>query len=140
MKKVIVMSVYECFDFVMDNQDKEPYIIISIQDTQNNGFGFIFNKTRYCEDVLTLYFDDINWDMPGLKLFTREQAIEIVKFLKQHESIGKIIVHCYAGQSRSAAVAQIIAEKFSTDVQINQRPSPNRYVYKILKSVFESEK
>lgn len=139
MKKVITMSVYKCFNFVVDNPDKEPYIIISIQDTQNNGFGFTFNKSKYCVDVLTLYFDDIDRDTPGLKMFTSEQAAEIVNFVKQHEKVAKIIVHCYAGESRSAAVAQAIAEEFGA-IQINKQPSPNRHVYNTLKKEFEKEK
>ena len=61
-------------------------------------------------------------------------------FLKQHISVDKIIVHCYAGQSRSVAVAQVIAEVFDVVIEVNNRPSPNRHVYKTLKNEFDCEK
>lgn len=136
MKKIITMSVYDCVKYVLDDTEIEPYVIISIQDSQN-GFGIMFNKTKYCKDVLTLYFDDMENEVPGLKLFTQEDAYKIINFVEQYNDISKIIVHCYAGQSRSASVAIAIAEKYKPDVlDFVNDSTPNQYVYKILSECF----
>lgn len=46
--------------------------------------------------------------------FTREQARGIVDFVEQHENTAdRILVHCVAGESRSAAVALVLDEKYS---------------------------
>ena len=91
MDKVIVRSVYDAFEYVMDHYypngqeeyapRKDTYAVISIQDTHTDGFGFVFTKTRYCKDVLTLYFDDIFKEVRGAVLFSEEQAEEIISFI-----------------------------------------------------------
>lgn len=67
MKRILVKSVYDAFDYVMDHyypygmEDmaprKDKYAVISIQDTHTKGFGIRFEKSESCMDVLTLFFD-----------------------------------------------------------------------------------
>jgi predicted protein tyrosine phosphatase len=46
--------------------------------------------------------------------FTRQMAKGIVDFVAEHENTAdRILVHCYAGESRSAAVALALDEKYS---------------------------
>lgn len=132
MKSILVMSISDCFDYVVHQPSLTPYIIISIQDSQN-GFGLEFVESRFCKGVLTLYFDDISQAAPGLKLFTNNQALEIIAFLKKHEDVATIVIHCYAGESRSAAVASVLETLYDDVVVIAKRPSfPNTHVHKVL--------
>lgn len=131
MKSILVMSISDCFDYVVHQPSLTPYIIISIQDSQN-GFGLEFVESRFCKGVLTLYFDDISQAAPGLKLFTHNQALEIIAFLKRHEDIATIVIHCYAGESRSATVASVISTLYDDAVVNSKRPPfPNMHVYKV---------
>lgn len=132
MKSILVMSISDCFDYVVHQPSLTPYIIISIQDSQN-GFGLEFVESRFCKGVLTLYFDDISQAAPGLKLFTNNQALEMIAFLKKHNGIATIVIHCYAGESRSAAVAGVISTLYDDAVITFKRPSfPNMHVHKVL--------
>lgn len=60
------------------------------------------------ENVLRLWFDDVECNEKNH--MTREQAKQIADFVHQHENIGKFIIHCSAGISRSFAVAQAITD------------------------------
>ena len=69
MKRVIVKSVYDAFEYVMQHyypaglkefaEKSDTYAVISIQDTHTKGFGFTFSENQFCKGVLTLYFDDM---------------------------------------------------------------------------------
>ena len=69
MKRVLVKSLNEAFDFVLDHyypagceedaKRKDTYAVISIQDTHTGGFGVTFSENKFCKGVLTLYFDDV---------------------------------------------------------------------------------
>ena len=108
MKRVLVKSVYDAFEYVMDhyypfglnemvNRD-DTYAVISIQDTHTKGFGFEFKENEYCKDVLTLYFDDIVKEVDGAKLFSEEDANKIIDFILVNRSVDTLLIHCYAGQ------------------------------------------
>ena len=71
MKKprILVTSARNALRYVMRHfcepgvteyaEKSDTYAVISIQDTYGGGFGFELKKNKYCKDVLTLYFDDI---------------------------------------------------------------------------------
>ena len=69
MRRILVKSLNEAFDFVMDHyypagceedaKRKDTYAVISIQDTHTGGFGVTFAENKFCKGVLTLYFDDV---------------------------------------------------------------------------------
>lgn len=84
MKRILVKSVFDAFEYVMEHfypngqeemaQRTDTYAVISIQDTHTKGFGFKFNESQFCKDVLTLYFDDTVKEVDSAKLFDDEQA------------------------------------------------------------------
>ena len=88
---------------------------------------------------MRITFDDVVGDMDGLVPFHHRQADEIIEFI---ESCGDdpIMVHCEAGMSRSAAVAQFISDRCGRTLDLS---SPcigttshlNRRVYETLKMV-----
>ena len=147
MDKVIVRSVYDAFEYVMDHYypngqeeytpRKDTYAVISIQDTHTDGFGFVFTKTRYCKDVLTLYFDDIFKEVRGAVLFSEEQAEEIISFIWKSRNANTLLVHCYGGVSRSAAVGAFAVKMLGGDnTEYFQKLNPNRHIYDTLEEVW----
>lgn len=61
-------------------------------------------------DVLRLHFDDIKRDRP--EAFQRAHAYQVIEFLDHWApEVDRIVVHCAAGVSRSAAIARFAAER-----------------------------
>lgn len=90
----------------------DTYAAISIQDTTCGGFGFELKENRFCQAVLTLRFDDIEQPQNGAVMMTAEQAVDTVRFIRKHaEHVDTLLIHCFAGISRSKAV-----ERFSREM------------------------
>lgn len=144
MKRILVRSVYDAFDYVMEHyypaglrefaERTDTYAVISIQDSHTGGFGIRFEKSESCADVLTLIFDDIDREVEGAVLFSDEQADRIIEFIdRNREAVDTLLIHCYGGQSRSRAVGAFAAKYTGRD----ERPyfkdaDPNPYVYEKL--------
>ena len=138
MKRIMVKSVFECFDYVVDTNDGKPYAVISIQDYKRNGFGFRFVENDLCKGVLTLLFDDIEKSVDGYKLFDREQAKAIINFVNQFIDVDVLLIHCYAGQSRSSAVGAFVVKMLGGDnSNYFKYRTPNTFVYQMLLDVWD---
>ena len=141
MERILVMSVYDAFDYVMEHyypagleefaERADSYAGISIQDSHTGGFGFRFEKSRSCVDALTLIFDDTEREVEGAALFSDEQADRIIEFIERNrDRADTLLIHCYGGQSRSRAVGVFAAQllgKDATDLLLGGNPNP--YVY-----------
>ena len=148
MKRIMLRSVYDAFDYVMAHyapfgmeemaEKQDTYAVISIQDTHTGGFGFEFKKNKYCKDVLTLYFDDIVKDVEGAVMFNKEHAEKIIRFVKKNKAADTLLVHCYGGESRSRAVCAFVAKMLGTDTsKYFETGHPNQVVYDTLVEVWE---
>ena len=140
MKRVLVKSVFDAFEYVMAHyypagledlaEKKDSYAVISIQDTHTGGFGFTFTESQCCKGVLTLYFDDVEHDVEGAVSFNESHAQQIIDFILQYRSADTLLVHCYGGESRSRAVGAFAVQMLGGD---NSRyfkgGNPNRLVY-----------
>ena len=148
MKKprILVTSARNALRYVMRHfcepgvteyaEKTDTYAAISIQDTYSGGFGFELKKNKYCKDVLTLYFDDIEEPDHGLRLISFPQAIAIVKFIKAHaEDVDTLLIHCFAGVSRSRAVGAFAREIL--DIPPTDDTDYNEYVYALLYRVWK---
>ena len=147
MKRILVRSVHEAFEYVMAHyypfgqaefaEKTDTYAVISIQDSHTGGFGFCFQENQYCKGVLTLQFDDIVKEVEGAVLFTKEQAEAILDFVELHRDADTLLIHCYAGQSRSRAVGTFLIKMFGKD---NRRyfetGSPNMHVYQTMEKAW----
>ena len=147
MKRVLVRSVYDVFEYVMNHyypygmremvELSDTYAIISIQDTHTEGFGVKFCENEFCKGALTLYFDDIVKEVEGAVLFTEEQAERIIEFIQNHKYVDTLVIHCYAGQSRSRAVAAFAVKMLGgNNTKYFQTGSPNLHVYETLEHVW----
>ena len=139
---IMVTSARGAIDYVMNHfcepgiteypKYSDTYAVISIQDTSSQGFGFEFRESKYCRGVLTLYFDDIEKPVSGLHLMNHSQALEMVRFIRAHEhEVDTLLIHCFAGLSRSAAVGMIAHEIYGLPVL--EKEYYNRYVYVLWK-------
>ena len=147
MKQVLLKSVFDAFDYVMEHyypaglrelvERSDTYAVISIQDTHTGGFGFTFAKNEFCKDVLTLYFDDITREVEGAVLFSDEMAGQIIDFIEKNAEVDTLLVHCFAGQSRSRAVAAFAVQMLGGDnTSYLEDGGANMYVYDTLQVVW----
>ena len=150
MRRVLVRSVFDAFEYVMQHyypagmeemvERSDTYAVISIQDSHTGGFGITFTENQFCKGVLTLQFDDIIRPVDGAVLFTEDMAESIIHFIRDHRSADTLLIHCYAGQSRSKAVGAFAVKMLGGDNSAYfKKASPNMYVYQLLESCFERE-
>ena len=149
MKKprILVTSAREALRYVMWHfcdpgtaglpEKTDTYAAISIQDTIGGGFGFELKENRFCKGVLTLYFDDIEEPERGLKLMEPAQAKRIISFIRDHQDVDTLLIHCFAGVSRSRAVGVFAAELLELP-PIDEKYF-NEHVYGTLKRVWRVE-
>lgn len=148
MKKVIVRSVYGAFEYAMSHyypfgqrdrlEQTDTYAVISIQDSHTGGFGVQFSENEFCKGVLTLLFDDIVTPVEGAVLFSEEHAEQIIGFiLRTARKADTLLVHCYAGQSRSRAVGAFATEMLGGDAKAYFTDgAPNMHIYDTLDYVW----
>jgi len=142
---VIVMSAREALRYVMSHfcepgvteypENTDTYAAISIQDTVSGGFGFELKENEYCKAVLTLYFDDIERPERGLKRMAPGQAKQIVDFIEANKNVDTLLIHCFAGFSRSRAVGVFAREYLG--ISPTDDKYFNNHVYKLLKKAVE---
>lgn len=142
--KIKIMSVFDAFDYVLnhyapygledDSLFKDSFAIISIQDAQSNGFGFEFTESKFCKGVLTLEFDDVYKKVRGTVSFNKDMANQIIDFLEEYDGkVDTLIIHCYAGQSRSRAVGAFAKYFIGDDnTKLIENGSINMFVYDML--------
>ncbi len=148
MKKVIVRSVYGAFEYAMMHyypfgkrdalEHTDTYAVISIQDSHTGGFGVQFTENEFCKGVLTLLFDDIVTEVEGAVLFSEAHANQIIDFiLRTARKADTLLVHCYAGQSRSRAVGAFATEMLGGDASAYfEEGAPNMHIYDTLDYVW----
>ena len=142
--EIKVMSVFDAFDYVLNHYApygleeeslfKDSFAIISIQDAQSNGFGFEFKQSKYCKGVLTLEFDDVYKKVSGTVSFNKDMANQIIDFLDEYDGkVDTLLIHCYAGQSRSRAVGAFAQYFIGEDnSELINYGSPNMMIYNTL--------
>ncbi|MBQ5988275.1 MAG: hypothetical protein IJL67_02150 [Oscillospiraceae bacterium] len=149
MPRIMGTSARGALDYVMNHfcepgiteypEYSDSYAVISIQDTSSQGFGFEFRENKYCRGVLTLYFDDIEKTVSGLHLLNHSQALEMIRFIRAHEhDVDTLLIHCFAGLSRSAAVGMIAHEIYGLPVP--EKEYYNRHVYDLMKRCLKQMK
>lgn len=138
--RILVLSLEETINYVMDHyappgceeftERTDNYAVISFQDTHLGGFGIEFTENKYCKGVLTLYVDDIVKEVEGAGLFYDEHANQIVSFVDKHKDIiDTLVVHCYAGQSRSVAVGKALSELYNVNCSNIKGKNLNEHIY-----------
>ncbi len=131
-----LISLWTPGDWI-DFQETEPEIIKS------------YNKARdYFETSIRQDFWDTEDNVPGYETISEEQALELVHFILDNRD-RTFMIHCDAGQSRSAGVALAIecilnhagnqfAFALSPSFTDHERYSPNRRVFDKIMTAWEA--
>jgi len=117
---------------------KVSHAVISITDPDKPEASLRTN--RETKGVLRLQFDDATYKYhPDCVLFTQDMATQIKCFLEQMIPVNYLIVHCEAGISRSAAVAQAVRKVIpESKICYDYRHNPNPLVLRLLSQALES--
>lgn len=143
--QIVVMNKHEAEEYALEKHSINS-IVISISSCKCNEAFIIPNNISKIIDVLKVSFNDTDSRdfMDGGIL--NEDADKIADFInkyKDNDDIDLIIVHCEAGQSRSAGVAAAIMKYlFNDDTEIfnNNKFIPNMLCYrKVLNAFMEKE-
>ena len=124
-----IMDRYDAIEYCKE-EHVHSSIIISISSA--NGYKPRLVKTDHNRVVAVLYlfFDD---EVIGNNTFSNEQAERIVRFVDAWKSkVERLVVHCDAGVSRSAAVCAAMKRYLGFDNQdifTSQQYEPNPLVY-----------
>lgn len=97
--------------------------------------------------VLYLRFHDTDGGQMGLEVFSEAQAQQALDFVRElSPDVDHLVIHCQAGQSRSAGLALFFAETLSlpcfkdtTPVTSRNYPLYNRKVYGVLLRTADEE-
>lgn len=140
--KIEIMSQEDALDFYEYYDGDEKYLLISISDNED----CLSFKPNENIRVFQVYFADIEEEVPveGVVLMNYNQAEEIKQIVSKavQDGITNIIVHCYAGISRSGAVGCVIAKYLNgDDIYLWKQGgiSPNKLVYKLMSKAFGME-
>jgi hypothetical protein len=125
-----------------DSPSKETHAYISIYGNEPDELPAPKINHPLWYDGIQLQFDDVDIEYPScrLKPISKEQAVEIVNFvILLHELPQPInlIVHCYAGVSRSAAVARFVKEFIMMEANLPRERLFNATVFRALSNVLQ---
>jgi len=109
------------FNPTSENPTKDTHAYISIYGTEFNEHPAPkINYPLWMEGIQLMFDDvDVNYSSMNLKAISDHQANIIVKFIQKiHEHPNEItlIVHCFAGVSRSAGVGKFIDDIFKLNL------------------------
>ncbi|MBX3206277.1 MAG: dual specificity protein phosphatase family protein [Labilithrix sp.] len=112
-----------------------PHVIVSITSGPEDVARIRSNA--HCRGILRLSFPDAEAasdKFPETALFSPEHARKIWDFVLRHRDVERIVVHCDAGISRSAAVAAALARVLKGDDAefLGGKYRPNMRVYRLL--------
>lgn len=105
-----------------------PHVVVSIT-------SYVDDRARiaageHCREILRLTFRDV---LIGDGVFTANDAQKIWDALGRNADVTRVVVHCDAGISRSAAVAAaILRAAGDDDAEIFRRHRPNPHVYETM--------
>jgi predicted protein tyrosine phosphatase len=89
--------------------------------------------------VLRIQFDDREYEDPQLITFDDSHAEQIARFIESMpRGIDELHVHCWAGVSRSAAVAMCIANQLGIGLD-GDTEFHNRLVHRVLSKWFNTQ-
>jgi len=110
-------------------------ILISISDNEKERDEIVILDNRP-EKAVYLEFKDIDSDESGLTKEDCKQVIELAQYAVDKDI--NIIIHCFAGVSRSGAVAKWINDYLAKrqEQYITDYKGYNRYVYQMLESAY----
>ena len=143
---IYVMSYKEAFDYVYNhstpNNPPNSFAMISIREEEPGRAAFQYIPNGNLKYVLNIYFSDTEVPTHGCRLMSDADAVRIKEFVERlvkKNQINFLIIHCYAGISRSAAVAAALEKVYNSDDSkyfSGDRYVPNPYIYKTMLNAY----
>ena len=137
---IIIMGRDECLDYAEELLENNT-IIISVNDRDDNRAKFTENNKII--DILSLVFDDVEYEIENTKLMSVEDSLEIKNYIDIYkERIQDIVIHCTAGISRSAAIGCALSRYLNgddTNLFKTGQYMPNKHVYRLMCSALNLE-
>lgn len=130
---------FEAYQETISVQDRQDIVLISISEPDNNDYLQIVHKVGF-HDVIQIKFWDIEEAIGKYEPLLDAQGLELYNFIYINKD-KKFLIHCKAGQSRSAGCGQAVEciVKFNgnvydyrtshSDIQDYERYSPNPIVF-----------
>jgi len=114
----------------------KEYVVISICEPDQELPNFVEDLNR--SDVFKLEIHDVDdvfyAEKFGYTILSEEDAINILNFMERVKNqVEFIVIHCFAGKSRSSGLAAALYKIYEGDDSIimeNQKYIPNMYVYR----------
>ena len=126
--EIKIMSQQEAQNWSYD-QWMGVALLISILGTHSKIPTF-YKNPRIIEKI-SLTFDDIQTVQENHTLLSEEHCLQIRDFVLEHaEEVECIVIHCYTGVSRAAAIAFAICHLLNLDdtwIWVSERYYPNKY-------------
>lgn len=137
--KFITLSQKQVMHTTAYTSIRDNHILISIR---NPGLSLDLPKSPYCKATLVLNFEDKEDIAPNTTTFDADMAKQILDFVNAHcHKAGTIVVHCYAGVSRSVAVSSALSKILNhKDDNIYSIGTPNMLVYLTILQTYFSDK
>lgn len=139
--EVLVMSQFDAEQYATYAHNEQS-VIVSITSCGMNEAFIIPTKISGILDVLNLHFNDTDSKAEVDGGITEKDAFEICNFINKYKDtpiLDRIIVHCEAGQSRSAGVAAAIMKYLNNDdspIFNSNRYHPNMLCYRTVLNGF----
>lgn len=123
---------------------QEPHAWISINDPNS----YTELPINHCtEDVLTLYFDDLEsvkgWELDLKKrepiLFDEKMSKQVFDFFQNNKTTENLLIHCHAGISRSAGVGSFLSQVIGKNDFMNPPFFPNGHIRNMLRRTWLEE-
>jgi len=123
-----------------DSPSKDTHAYISIYGNEPDELPAPKVNHPLWYDGIQLQFDDVDIEYPlrNLKPISNEQAVEIVRFVTMLHELPQpmnLVVHCYAGVSRSAGVARFVKEYIMKEANLPRGGLFNATVFRALSNV-----
>lgn len=136
--EIKIMSRPEAIKYCHKPQDERAVMIsISTPFETYHSAPFSSPKNKVMR-VLRLFFED---EVDGPNVMTERDAAAVADFIRRYADAPRIIVHCDAGRSRSAAVAAAVEEHFGGDPRtIFESYEPNAHCFAQTRRAFENAK
>ena len=122
---------------------KEPAIIISVTDSDKE--PNIFAKNPYIKEICRVAFDDTDPDiLLKREVLMRKEDAEKIKecVIRNKDTVERIVVHCEAGVSRSAAIMaaiQLYLIGSADAIFSNPKYCPNFFCFEMMREAFFGE-
>jgi predicted protein tyrosine phosphatase len=136
--QVEVMSRSEAEDYIPGENE----VCISIKSAAKMAMGSDRQANLHSNfiDIMRLEFDDTGMEMLGIegaKEFTKNDAKNVWLFVMKHIDKKKLVIHCFAGLSRSRSMAAAIVDSLGLPYKYSIN---NKSLYTLMKETYQDER